>query len=68
MLHQYEKNALAIHRFQEIVFHLNDVGVIQLRYNAQLSVLVLRVLYYLLHRQPLFRPLVHYLHQANITK
>ncbi len=68
MFHEDKERGLAIHHLQKIVLHLYDVGVVQLRNDAQLAILVLRVLHDLLHCEPFLRPFIHHLHHQTSTK
>lgn len=65
-LHKDKEGALSIDHLHEVILHLDDVGVVQLRNNAQLSVLVLGILDHLLEGVLLMRPLVD--HQVDLAE
>lgn len=65
-LHEYEEGALSVDHLHEVILHLDDVGVVQLRNNAQLAVLVLGILDHLLEGVLLMRSLVY--HQVDLAE
>lgn len=57
---------MSVDHLHEVILHLNDVGVVQLRNNAQLAVLVLGILDHLLEGVLLMRSLVY--HQVDLAE
>lgn len=57
--HENEESALSINHFEKIVLHLYDVGMIELRNDAQLSILVLWILNNLLQSILIMRSFVN---------
>lgn len=57
---------MSVDHLHEVILHLDDVGVVQLRNNAQLAVLVLGILDHLLEGVLLMRSLVY--HQVDLAE
>lgn len=48
VLHDDVQNAFSIFHFEEVIFHFNDIWMVQLRNNGELSIFIFDILNYLL--------------------